>query len=146
METSKTSSNVKPAAPTANILLVDDEPRNLSVLQSILAAPDLNLVSVTNPEDALLALVQNEFACIILDIQMPSMTGIELARLIKTRKRNQHVPIIFLTAYFLEEKDILQGYGVGAVDYLTKPINPQILKLKVDVFVDLFRTTHALGA
>ena len=73
------------------------------------------------------------------------MTGIELARLIKTRKRNQHIPIIFLTAYFLEEKDILMGYGVGAVDYLTKPINPQILKSKVGVFVDLFRTTRALA-
>jgi PAS domain S-box-containing protein len=131
---------------TVNILLVDDEPRNLDVLESILAAPDINLVCATNPEDALLALVQAEFTCIILDIQMPSMSGLELARLIKTRKRNQHVPIIFLTAYFLEEKDILQGYGAGAVDYLTKPINPQILKSKVDVFVDLFRTTHALAS
>lgn len=131
---------------TVNILLVDDEPRNLTVLESILAAPDLRLVCTTNPEDALLALVQAEFACIILDVQMPSMNGLELARLIKTRKRNQYIPIIFLTAYFLEEKDILQGYGAGAVDYLTKPINPQILKSKVGVFVDLFRTTHALSA
>ena len=129
-----------------NILLVDDEPRNLDVLQSILAAPDLHLICATNPEDALLALVQAEFACIILDIQMPSMSGLELARMIKTRKRNQHVPILFLTAYFLEDKDILQGYGAGAVDYLTKPTNPQILKSKVDVFVDLFRTTRALAA
>ncbi|HUC85154.1 MAG TPA: response regulator [Candidatus Acidoferrales bacterium] len=132
--------------PVVNILLVDDEPRNLEVLCSILGTPDLNLVRATNPEDALLALVQAEFACIILDVQMPSMSGIELARLIKTRKRNQYVPIIFLTAYFLEDKDILQGYGAGAVDYLTKPINPQILKSKVDVFVDLFRATHALAA
>ena len=131
---------------TVNILLVDDERRNLDVLESILASPDLHLVCTTNPDDALLALVQAEFACIILDIQMPSMSGLELARLIKTRKRNQYIPIIFLTAYFLEEKDILQGYGAGAVDYLTKPINPQILKSKVGVFVDLFRTTHALSA
>ncbi len=132
--------------PIVNILLVDDEPRNLEVLETILAAPDLHLVSATNPDDALLALVHHEFACIILDIQMPNMSGLDLARLIKTRKRNQHIPIIFLTAYFLDEKDVLQGYGVGAVDYLTKPINPQILKSKVGVFVDLFRTTHALAA
>ena len=129
-----------------NILLVDDEPRNLEVLQTILAAPDLNLVLATNPDQALLALVQAEFACIILDIQMPSMSGLELARVIKTRKRNQYIPIIFLTAFYLEERDVLQGYGVGAVDYLTKPVSPQILKSKVGVFVDLFRTTHALSA
>ncbi len=77
---------------------------------------------------------------------MPEMNGLELSRLIKTRKRSQYIPIIFLTAYFLEEKDILQGYGAGAVDYLMKPINPQILKSKVGVFVDLFRTTRALAA
>lgn len=135
----------KPSAEMANILLVDDEPRNLEVLKTILEAPDLNLVPTTSPDDALLALVHHEFACIILDVQMPRITGLELAHIIKTRKRNQHVPIIFLTAYFLEEKDILQGYGAGAVDYLTKPINPQILKSKVGVFVDLFRTTRALA-
>src|SRR5580704_9240218 len=146
METTATSTNAKAPAGSVNILLVDDEPRNLDVLHTILSAPDLRLVSATNPNDALLALVHDEFACIILDIQMPSMSGLELARIIKTRKRNQHIPIIFLTAYFLEEKDILQGYGAGAVDYLTKPLNPQILKSKVGVFVDLFRTTRALAA
>ena len=77
---------------------------------------------------------------------MPGMNGIELARLIKTRRRSRHIPIIFLTAYFQEEKDALQGYGAGAVDYLTKPLNPQIFKSKVDVFVELFRTTGALTA
>src|SRR5580704_12640647 len=146
METTATSTNAKAPAGSVNILLVDDEPRNLDVLHSILTAPDLRLVSATNPNDALLALVHDEFACIILDVQMPGMSGLELARIVKTRKRNQHIPIIFLTAYFLEERDILQGYGVGAVDYLTKPINPQILKSKVGVFVDLFQKTRALVA
>ena len=127
-----------------NILLVDDEERNLDVLESLLATPDLNLVRTTRPEDALLALIQQDFACIVLDIQMPSMNGIELAKLIKTRKRSQHIPIIFLTAYFHDEKDILKGYGAGAVDYLTKPIKPEIFRSKVGVFVDLFRTTRAL--
>lgn len=133
------------AADAVNVLLVDDDIRNLDVLGSILDSPELHLVRALTPEDALLALVHHEFACIVLDVQMPSMNGVDLARLIKTRKRSQHIPIIFLTAYFLEEKDILQGYGVGAVDYLTKPLNSAILKSKVGVFVDLFRTTHALA-
>jgi signal transduction histidine kinase len=136
----------KTANDVINILLVDDESRNLDVLDSVLASPELRLVRAQTAEDALLALVHDEFACMVLDVQMPNMSGIELSRLIKTRKRSQHIPIIFLTAYFLEEKDILQGYGAGAVDYLTKPINPQILKSKVSVFVDLFRTTRALAA
>lgn len=136
----------KPAeGQTVNILLVDDDVRNLDALESILLSPDLRLVRAQNPDEALLALVHDEFACIVLDIQMPSMTGLELSRLIKTRKRSQHIPIIFLTAYFLDEKDILQGYGAGAVDYLTKPVSPQILKSKVGVFVDLFRSTRALA-
>ncbi|HEU5395926.1 MAG TPA: response regulator [Verrucomicrobiae bacterium] len=128
-----------------NILLVDDENRNLDALESILTEQDLRLVRARTPDEALIALVKDEFACIVLDIQMPTMTGIELAQLIKTRKRTQHIPIIFLTAYFLEEKDIVQGYGAGAVDYLTKPISPKVLKSKVGVFVDLFRTTRALA-
>jgi signal transduction histidine kinase len=151
METLENVIELKPAAKKVvaddiNILLVDDETRNLDVLDSVLASPGLRLVRTKTAEDALLALVHDEFACIVLDVQMPSMSGLELARLIKTRRRSQHIPIIFLTAYFLEEKDILQGYGAGAVDYLTKPINPQILKSKVGVFVDLFRTTRALAA
>src|SRR5215469_5767521 len=141
------TSELKPALEAVNILLVDDEKRNLDALESVLEPlPGLRLVRALRPEDALLALLQNEFACIILDIQMPGMSGIELARQIKTRRRNQHIPIIFLTAFFLDDKDVVSGYGAGAVDYLTKPINPEILKSKVGVFVDLFRTTQALAA
>ena len=90
----------KPAGETVNILLVDDESRNLDVLESILALPGLRLVRAVTPEEALLALVHDEFACIILDIQMPTISGLELARIIKTRKRTRDIPIIFLTAYF----------------------------------------------
>ena len=129
-----------------NILLVDDEPRNLDVLETILESPDYRLRRAQTAEAALLELVQAEFACIVLDIQMPGMNGIELARLIKTRKRSQFIPILFLTAYFQEEKHMLQGYGAGAVDYLTKPINPDILRSKVNVFVELFRATRALAS
>ncbi len=129
-----------------NILLVDDEARNLDVLESLLHSPEYNLVRALTAERALMQLLDGVFAVIVLDIQMPDMTGIELANLIKQRRRTQHIPIIFLTAYFQEDKDVLQGYGSGAVDYLTKPINPQILRSKIAVFVDLFRKTHALSA
>lgn len=127
-----------------NLLLVDDQPRNLEVLEAILDSPDYRMVRAATGNAALLALMQEEFAAIVLDIQMPDMSGLELARLIKQRKRNQHIPILFLTAHFLEDTDVLEGYGVGAVDYLTKPINPQILRSKVGAFVELFRTTRAL--
>jgi PAS domain S-box-containing protein len=138
---------LKPALEPVNVLLVDDESRNLDALESILEPmPGLRLIRAVRAEDALLALLNNEFACIVLDIQMPVMSGFELARHIKTRKRNQHIPIIFLTAFFLDEKDVILGYGAGAVDYLTKPINPEILKSKVGAFVDLFRTARALSA
>lgn len=128
------------------VLLVDDDARNLEVLESILAAPGLQLVRAQTPEAALLALVNDEFACIVLDVQMPGMSGLDLASLIKTRKRCSHIPIVFLTAYFHSDQEILQGYGVGAVDFLTKPLNPQILKSKVGVLVDLFTTNRRLVA
>ncbi|TMA90880.1 MAG: response regulator [Deltaproteobacteria bacterium] len=127
-----------------NILLVDDDARNLDVLDSVLARPDYRLVRARTANEALLALVGDEFAVIVLDIHMPDLDGFKLAEIIKQRKRTQHIPIIFLTAYYQEDKDVLQGYGAGAVDYLSKPVNPLILKSKVDVFVDLFRKTHAL--
>src|SRR5207245_3342706 len=82
----------------------------------------------------------------ILDIKMPCMNGLELAQLIKQRKRSQHVPILFLTAYSLDESEVLQAYGIGAVDFLSKPINPEILRSKVAVFASLFRTTRALAS
>ncbi|HEX4342129.1 MAG TPA: PAS domain S-box protein [Verrucomicrobiae bacterium] len=132
--------------PTATVLLVDDEVRNLDVLESILQSPDYTLKRATTADEALMALLEGEFAVIVLDIQMPGMDGLQLANFIKQRKRTQHIPIIFLTAYFQEDKDVLQGYSVGAVDYLTKPVNSQVLRSKVGVFVDLFRKTRALAA
>jgi PAS domain S-box-containing protein len=149
MQLTETGTSVvrKPELDPVNILLVDDESRNLDALESVLeSVKGLRLFRALRAEDALLALLQNEFACIVLDIQMPGMSGIELARHIKSRKRNQNIPIIFLTAFFLDEKDMITGYGVGAVDYLTKPINPEILKSKVGAFADLFRTARALAA
>ncbi len=133
-----------PAVKGVNILLVDDESRNLDVLESILTSPDYHLVRAKTAEEALMALLDGTFAVMVLDIQMPGTNGIELAHLIKQRKRTQHIPIIFLTAYFQEDKDILHGYEVGAVDYLTKPVDARILKSKIAVFVELFQKNREL--
>ena len=147
----KDAIDLGPTPPTAapaqaiNILLVDDEARNLDVLESILQSPDYRLVRAKSADEALMALIQSDFAAIVLDVNMPDMNGFELAGLIKKRKRSRHIPIIFLTAYFQEDKDVLQGYDIGAVDYLTKPANPQILRSKVSAFAELFRTTQALA-
>ena len=130
----------------ANILLVDDKPQNLLVLESILDAPEYRLIRAHNANQALEALLAQDIAAIVLDVEMPEMSGLELARLIKGCKKTEHIPILFLTARFLEDQDVLKGYGAGAVDYLTKPVNSQILKSKVAVFAELFRTTQALAA
>ena len=125
-----------------NILLVDDEPRNLTVLETVLMDPGYRLVCAESAEQALLALVAAEFALLVLDIQMPGMSGFELAQLIKERKKTAGVPIIFLTAYYSADQHVLEGYGTGAVDYLHKPINPAILRSKVAVFAELHRKSR----
>jgi PAS domain S-box-containing protein len=127
-----------------NILLVDDEPKNLTVLESVLNDPQYRLVRAESADKALLSLVSEEFALLVLDIQMPGMNGFELAQMIKQRKKTAGVPIIFLTAYYSEDQHVLEGYVTGAVDYLHKPINPAILRSKVAVFADLHRKTREL--
>jgi signal transduction histidine kinase len=127
-----------------NILLVDDEPKNLTVLQTVLDLPGYRLVVATSADQALLALVAEEFALLILDIRMPGMTGFELAQMIKGRKKTSHIPIIFLTAYYSEDQHVLEGYGSGAVDYLQKPINASVLRAKVAVFAELHRKSREI--
>jgi signal transduction histidine kinase len=122
-----------------NILIVDDEPKNLTVLELVLNDPGYRLVRAQSADEALLALVAEEFALLILDVRMPGMTGFELAQMVKERKKTAHVPIIFLTAFYNEDQHVLEGYGSGAVDYLHKPINPVILRSKVAVFAHLHR-------
>src|SRR5688500_12340496 len=129
------------AAPI-QILIVDDEPKNLVVLETILNDPDYRLVRARSSDEALLALVAEQFARLILDVRMPGMTGFELAEVIKKRKKTAQVPIIFLTAYYSEDQHVLEGYGSGAVDYLHKPVNPQILRSKVAVFAELHRKSR----
>ncbi|MGM9480684.1 response regulator [Roseateles sp. NT4] len=132
------------AEELTNILIVDDEPANLLVLESVLADPTYRIVRALSADQALLALMSQEFAVMVLDIQLPDMNGIELAQMIKERKRNAHLPIIFLTAYFDQDQYRLQGYGSGAVDYLHKPVNPAVLRSKVSVFAELDRKTRQL--
>jgi signal transduction histidine kinase/DNA-binding response OmpR family regulator len=127
------------------ILIVDDESRNLDSLEVMLAPVECTLVRAQSADEALLAMLKHEFAAMILDIKMPGMSGIELAHLVKQRRRTQDVPILFMTAHLVEDEDVLRGYGVGAVDYLSKPINADILRSKVGVFVDVYRKSRALA-
>ncbi len=138
-------SRVMSSSEKPNVLIVDDQPRNLDVLEAMLGETDCTLVRATSADEALLALVRHEFAALVLDIRMPGMNGIELATLIKKRKRSQHVPILFLTAHSLNDEDVLRGYGVGAVDYLSKPVDAGILRSKISVFIELFRKSRALA-
>jgi PAS domain S-box-containing protein len=128
-----------------NILIVDDEPKNLLVLETVLDQPGYRLIRATSAEQALLALLADEFALLILDISMPGMNGFELAQMVKERKKTALVPIIFLTAYYNEDQHAEEGYITGAVDYLYKPVNPVILRSKVNVFVELHRKSRELG-
>jgi signal transduction histidine kinase len=132
-------------ADVPKVLIVDDQPRNLDALEVMLGQLDCALVRAASADEALLALLSHEFAAIVLDIRMPDMSGIELAALIKQRKRLQHVPILLLTAHTVDDRDVLQGYGAGAVDYLSKPIDAEILRSKVGVFVDIFTKTRELS-
>lgn len=122
-----------------NILIVDDEPKNLTVIEAILSDPTYRVLRAESAEQALLSLLVEDFALIILDVRMPSMTGFELAAVIKERKKTARVPIIFLTAYYNEDSHVLEGYGSGAVDYLHKPVSPSVLRSKVSTFAELHR-------
>ena len=119
MRTTRPASAAENQDLPINILLVDDEPKNLAVLESVLTDPCYRLVRAASADEALLALVAEEFALLVLDIQMPGMNGFELAQMIKGRKKTAGVPIIFLTAYYSEDQHVLEGYGTGAVDSCT---------------------------
>ncbi len=128
-------------APKINILLVDDYPENLIALEAILEGLGQNLIKAHSGEEALRCLLHQDFAAILLDVQMPGMDGFETATLIRQRERSRNTPIIFLTAFGTSDALMFKGYSLGAVDYLLKPIDPVILTSKVSVFVDLFKKT-----
>src|SRR5689334_7847323 len=122
----------------AKILMVDDRPENLLALEAILGPMDLDLVRANSGEEALRALLQADFALILLDAQMPGMDGFDTAARIKRRTRTKDVPIIFLTAFGEDPSSSYRGYVAGGADYISKPFDPWILRAKVQVFVDLW--------
>jgi signal transduction histidine kinase len=120
-----------------NILLVDDNAIKREALAAALECLDQNLVMAASGREALRLVLQHDFAVILLDVQMPEMNGFEIAALTRERARSKHTPIIFITAYSRAELDSLQGYHLGAVDYIFAPVIPEVLRAKVGVFIDL---------
>jgi CheY-like chemotaxis protein len=132
------------SAQQAKILLVDDRPDNLLALSAILSSLGHGMVRAHSGEEALKAMLADEFALVILDVQMPGMDGYATATHIKRRERTRSVPIIFLTATYADPQDAFRGYAAGAVDYITKPFDPWVLRAKVSVFVDLYLKNRQL--
>ena len=131
---------------TAKALLVDDRRENLVALEAILQGLPVDTVAVTSGEAALKRLLLDDFAVILLDASMPSMDGFETATHIKQRERTRHIPIIFLTALAYDARLAFRGYQIGAVDFITKPFDPWVLRSKVAVFIDLWLKSAELTA
>jgi len=127
-----------------SILLVDDHAENLLALEAILTDPGLRLVRAQSGAEALKAVLRQEFAVILMDVAMPDLDGYETAELIRGRERSRHTPIIFLTANVKSDTHVFRGYSVGAVDYLFKPVIPEVLLSKIAVFVELYTKRQAL--
>lgn len=126
------------------VLIVDDHPENLLALEAVLETVDVDIVRANSGEDALRRLLTDEVAVIILDVQMPGLDGFETAAHIKRREKTKRIPIIFLTAISTEMTHALRGYATGAVDYLAKPFEPEVLQAKVSVFVELYRHARVI--
>lgn len=122
-----------------NILLVDDQEKNRVALKAILSAPDYRLIEASSGAEALRRLLDEEFAVLLLDVVMPDMNGFELATAIKQRERTASVPILFLTGLAIDMEQVFKGYQAGAVDYLVKPLVPEMVRAKVAVFAELYR-------
>ena len=130
----------------ANILLVDDTPSKLLTYEIVLAELGENLIKASSVEDALGVLLKNDVALLLTDISMPGADGFELARLAREHPRFREIPIIFISSYAQSDLDHLRGYASGAVDYLTAPVAPDVLRAKVKVFIDMFRKQRELQA
>lgn len=130
--------------PTANILVVDDDTKSLLAMESLLTAPGRRIVTAASGAEALRSLLRDDFAVILLDVRIPDMDGFETAALIRQRERSRYTPIIFISAIDTLESDVFRGAASGAVDYLFKPVVPQVLEAKVSVFVNLFQMNERL--
>jgi signal transduction histidine kinase len=133
-----------PADPRISLLLVDDRPENLLALEAVLEDEGYEFVRALSGEQALKHLMKRDFALILMDVQMPGISGFDTARLIKLRDKTRDIPIIFLTAISKEDRFVFEGYAVGAVDYMLKPYDANILKAKVAVFAELYKQKHQL--
>jgi PAS domain S-box-containing protein len=129
---------------SASILLVDDRDENLMALEAVLRPLGHRLLTASSGDEALKILLKQEVAVILLDVQMPGLDGFETAAFIKQTERTRHIPIIFLTAINKEARHVFRGYSAGAVDYLFKPFDPEVLRSKVAVFIDLYEKKAAL--
>lgn len=129
---------IKQPRRTARILVVDDVPRNLTAMQAVLEPLGQELVLVQSGDEALRQLLHGDFALILMDVQMPGLNGLETAHIIRSRERTRHIPIIFITALSREAAYVTRGYAEGGVDYLMKPVDPDILRAKAKVFVELY--------
>jgi response regulator RpfG family c-di-GMP phosphodiesterase len=127
-----------------NLLLVDDRKENLIAMEALLESPDLRIIKAESGNQALGLMLEFDFALVLLDVQMPEMDGFEVAELMRKKEKTRHIPIIFITAINKEEKYVFKGYEMGAVDYLFKPIDPTVLKSKVNVFLELHRKKNEM--
>ncbi|HZH37309.1 MAG TPA: response regulator, partial [Flavisolibacter sp.] len=127
------------------ILIVDDREDNLLSIETILESEAYDIVKATSGKAALKILLhQYDFTLILMDVQMPDMNGFETASLIYQRERLKHIPIIFITAHNYNDDHVFEGYKVGAIDYIYKPINPELLRFKVGVFAEMYQKNHQL--
>lgn len=128
-----------------SILMVDDHPENLLALEAVLSGLGYRLVRANSGEEALKYILTGEdFALILLDVQMPGLNGFETAKLIKARERSKHIPIIFITAISQATEHVVHGYNVGGIDYIFKPFNPETLKMKIESFVKIYENNQIL--
>lgn len=132
-------------ADAVNVLVVDDVPRNVAAIEAVISRPDVRLLTATSGEAALEVLLVHEVALALLDVRMPGMDGFELAELLRGTERTRRVPIIFMTAAASDPTRTFRGYEAGAVDFLHKPVDPHILRSKVDVFIELYVQRRALA-
>jgi CheY-like chemotaxis protein len=135
-----------PTTPAAAILLVDDQPANLLALEAVLAGLVEDLVRASSGEEALGLLERKDFAVVLLDVRMPGLSGFDTAKRMRASGRTRHTPVIFLSAAESDEFPVVEAYKLGAVDYLVKPLEPEVLRAKVAVFVDLFRKGERVRA
>jgi len=138
-EKSNDTSLVEVPEQKVSILLVDDRAENLLALEAVLTSPKYHLVCAHSGEEALKFVLKQDFAAILLDVQMPGLNGFETAKLIKAREKSRHIPILFITAISQEAEHVFRGYSVGAIDYIFKPFQPEALQKKVEEFVRIYQ-------